>query len=139
MEFWKEHRVDLNTTVAISSFDQFFSGRWVLYARETDMRFSVCDFGNNHAAHVKKWMQTHRNTGIADPLDSVFSQSCARIYQSVVAASEPRTDETDVVAHWTGYGRRRGRFRRLMLPFRSGGRNLVLSGIDMDTNIDLLE
>ena len=106
MEFWKERRGDLDTTVAISSFDRFFSGRWVLYA---------------------------------DPLDSVFSQSCARIYQSMVEASEPRSDETDVVAHWTGYGRRRGRFRRLMLPFRSGGRKMVLSGIDMDTNIDLLE
>ena len=84
-------------------------------------------------------MHTHRKTVIADPLDSVFAQSCARIYQSVVEASEPRTDETDVVAHWTGYGRRRGRFRRLMLPFRSAGQNLVLSGIDMNKSIELLE
>jgi hypothetical protein len=88
---------------------------------------------------MKKWLRTHRNTSIADPLDSVFSQSCSRIYQCVVEGSEPRTDETEVVSHWTGYGRRRAGFRRLMLPFRSAGRNLVLSGINMDTSISLLE
>jgi hypothetical protein len=139
MEFWKDHRVDLDPAMAVSAFDQFFSGQWILYARGSHGSFSVCDFGNNHAEHVKKWLRTHRNTKIADPTDSVFTQSCERMYQCVVEASEPRTDETDIVAHWTGYGRRRGRYRRLMLPFRSVGRNLVLSGIDMDESIELLE
>ena len=39
VEFWKEHRVDLDTTTAITAFDQFFSGQWVLYAREIDGSF----------------------------------------------------------------------------------------------------
>ena len=55
--------MDLDTTMAITAFDQFFSGQWVLYAREVDRSFSICDFGDNHAAHVKKWMRTHRKTG----------------------------------------------------------------------------
>jgi hypothetical protein len=138
-EFWKEHRVDLDPPAAVRAFNEFFSGRWILYACEPDSSFSVFDFGNNHAAYMKKWLRTRRNAPIADPLDSVFSQSCSRIYQSVVEGSEPRTDETDVISHWTGYGRRRAGFRRLMLPFRSAGHNLVLSGIQMDTSIDLLE
>ena len=71
--------------------------------------------------------------------DSVFSQSGARVYQSVTVAFEPRADETDVITHWTRYGRRRSGFRRLVLPFRSRDQSWVLSGIEMDPTIELLE
>jgi len=138
MEFWRELRQDLDPSMAARAFDAFFS-RWILYARELDQRFSVCDFGGNHSPHVMKWLRANRGVGIADPPDSLFSQGCARVYETAAGTFAPRADETDVICHWTGYGQRRSRFRRLVLPFRLGTRTWVLSGIDMDARIELLE
>ena len=139
IDFWRELRENIDPVTATENFDRFFAGRWILYACEPHHGFSVDAFGANHAEHVSRWLRAHRGVCIAEPSDSVFSQSGTRVYQSVTAAFEPRADETDVITHWTGYGRRRSGFRRLVLPFRSRDQSWVLSGIEMDPTIELLE
>jgi hypothetical protein len=100
----------------------------------------VSAFGTHHAEHVSKWLNSHRGVVIAEPANRIFEQSsAARVYQSAVAAFEPRADETDVITHWTGFGRRRSGFRRLVLPLKSEGQIWLLSGIEMDPTIELLE
>jgi hypothetical protein len=139
IEFWRGLRDELNPAMAAEAFDRFFAGQWILYARAPHHGFSVSDFGANHSEYVRKWLRLCHGGAIPEPSDSVFSQSSARVYQSVTGAFEPRVDETDAIAHWIGYGRRRSRFRRLVLPFRSQGQTWVLSGIDADPTIELLE
>jgi hypothetical protein len=139
VDFWREFRENIDPVTVDDNFDWFFAGRWILYACEPNYGFSVGAFGANHADHVSKWLRAHRGVRITEPSDSVFSQSAARVYQSATVAFEPRTDEVDVITHWTGYGRRRSGFRRLVLPFRSGNQSWVLSGIEMDPTIEILE
>jgi hypothetical protein len=81
---------------------------------------------------------THREGSIAEPSDRVFSQSCALAYQTAATTCEPRADEIDVIADWTGYGRLRSQYRRLVLPFGSQGQSWLVSGIQLDPAIDLL-
>ena len=140
IDFWQELQGEIDLGTAVSAFDQFFAARWIVYAQEPNQGFSVSAFGTNHAEHVSKWLNSHRGVVIAEPANRIFEQSsAARVYQSAVAAFEPRADETDVITHWTGYGRRRSGFRRLVLPLKSEGRSCVLSGIEMDPTIELLE
>ena len=139
VDFWREVGGKINPLAAAPILDRFFAGRWIVYAQEPHHGFSVRDFGINHAEYVTRWLNSHRGIGIVEPADRVFSQSCSRIYQSVSAAFEPRADETDVITHWVGWGRRRSGFRRLMLPFKSEGQTWLLSGIEMDPTIELLE
>src|SRR5262249_20977927 len=126
IEFWRDSRENLDPSTVAKAFDEFFCGRWILYGK-LNHGFSVCDFGDNHAEHVKKWLRAHCGTEIPERSDNVFSQSCARVYRSATETFEPRADETDVIAHWIGYGQRRGQFRRLVLPFKFLDRACVLS------------
>ena len=71
--------------------------------------------------------------------DRIFSQSCAPLYQRAAASLQPRCDEVDAVTDWTGHGRLRTQFRRLVLPFRWEDQTLLLSGMEMDRGIDLLD
>jgi hypothetical protein len=120
------------------SFDQFFGGRWILYACYSDQGFGVNSFGDTQSDYVRKWLITFAKSDAQRP-DRIFSQSCAPLYRRVAAILEPRCDELDVVTDWTGHGRVRTQFRRLVLPFKSGGQTLLLSGFEMDPGIDLLE
>lgn len=137
VDLWRQfHACDPNLISHL--FDGLFAGRWILYARGSDNTFAIDDFGPNQSAHVMRWLTARRDISVADAPDSPFSRSCDWAYQSAASTCEPRSDETDLIAHWTGYGRRRSQFRRLVLPFRSEGRTWLLSAIQMDPAIDLL-
>jgi hypothetical protein len=98
----------------------------------------VHSFGHTQSDHVRRWLTTHTKAD-AERADRIFSQSCAPLYRRVAATLEPRCDELDVVTDWTGHGRLRSQYRRLVLPFNSRGQTLLLSGIHMDPAIDLLD
>ena len=89
IDFWRELRGNIDPVTAADNLDRFFAGRWIVYACEPHNGFSVGAFGANHAEHVSKWLKAHRGVRIAEPSDSVFSQSGARVYQSVTVASSP--------------------------------------------------
>ena len=119
-------------------FDQFFGGRWILYGCCSEQAFGVNSFGDTQSDYVRKWLAAYTKADAQRP-DRIFSQSCAPLYQRVAATLEPRCDQLDVVTDWTGHGRLRTQFRRLVLPFRLGDQTLLLSGMEMDRSIDLLE
>lgn len=137
IELWRECR-ESDPTAKGRLFDQLFVGRWILYEYQAGNSISVCDFGTNQSAHVRKWLETYREKCIADAPDQIFAQTSQWAYHSAAMNGEPRSDETDVIAHWTGHGRHRSQFRRLMLPFKSKDRTWLLSGIQIDAAIDLL-
>jgi len=139
IDFWSELREQVDPATAGEKFDEFFGGRWILYGLQGDQFFSVCAFGTNHSNPVRKWLKANHGRRVSEPLNGLFGQSCAGVYQSAMRAFEPRADETDAITHWTGYGRRRSCFRRLALPFRFRGQTWVLSGIELDPTIELLD
>ena len=139
VDFWREFREQDDPGTHTHALDGFFAGQWILYAIGPDRNFSVSAFGANHSDHVRKWLNAHRGVDIVGSSDHLFAQNCARVFHSVAATFEPRADETDVITHWNGYGRRRSGFRRLALPFRSRGKTWVFSGIEMDPAIELLD
>jgi hypothetical protein len=136
IDLWRESR-ETNLESVGRLFDQFFGGRWILYTCYSEQAFEVHSFGRTQSDHVRKWLTTHTKADAERP-DRIFSQSCAPLYQRVAASLEPRCDELDVMTDWTGHGRLRSQYRRLVLPFRSAGQTLLLSGIEMDSGIDLL-
>jgi len=139
IDFWRELREDIDPIGVSHHFDQFFAGRWILFAREPRDGFSVSAFGPNQPEYLNKWLKGHRGIRISEPSDRIFSQMCASVYQSVAAAFEPHADEIDAITHWTGHGRRRAGFRRLALPFRLQNQTWVLAGIEKDPTLELFE
>jgi len=139
IDFWRELRENIDPTTVGHQLDQFFAGRWILYAHERVDGFSVSAFGPNQPDYLAKWLKANRGLGISEPADRLFSQSCARVYQSAASAFEPRADEIEAIVHWTSHGRHRAGFRRLAQPFRLRDQTWVLSGIESDPTIELLE
>jgi hypothetical protein len=138
VEFWRRHR-ESDPRSAAPWFDAFFDGRWIMYTRGSDHALAVRAFGASHSAHVGRWLENRRGMRIAEPADRFFAQNCEPVYRSVAEGREPRSDESDVISHWAGSGRRRSQFRRLVLPFASAGQTWLLSGIQVDPTINLLE
>ena len=140
VEFWREHRDNFLGDETMSVLGPLLGERWVLYESLPSGRFAVRGFGPHHTPHVRKWLEAQQRAPLDTPYgDNFVSRACVRVYREVVNALEPAADELDAVSHWTGFGRMRSRYRRLMLPYRSAERCWILSGIALDRDIDLLD
>jgi hypothetical protein len=137
--FWRDHRDSFEPDLSMRVLGPLLDGKWLLYERLSNGGFAVAGFGPCHTDHVRKWLETHREPLHLQGGESFVSRACAQVYRDVANAFEPSADELDAVSHWTGFGRLRSSYRRVMLPFRSGERGWVVSGIRLDASIDLLE
>lgn len=140
LAYWREHRHQFQAAQALRVLGPLLRERWVLYASLPQGGFAVTEFGAYHTDHVRRYLTARKGTRLseADP-DSFLSRACAQVYRNVLGSFEPNAEELDAVAYWPGFGRVRSRYRRLMLPFKSPAGCCLLSGICLDSGIDLLE
>jgi hypothetical protein len=140
VNFWRDHCKDFRGAESMRALGPLLDDKWLLYKRLPSGGFAVDAFGAHHTDHVRRWLDTHRDEPLhAQGRDSFVSRGCGDVYGSIPDDRAPAAEEIDTVAHWTGFGRLRSRYRRLILPFRAGKRSWVVSGICLDPTIDLLD
>ncbi len=137
LAFWREHRDTFRGPEAMRVLGRLLNDRWILYRRFTPGGFAVEGFSEHHAGHVNRWLA--RDGRLESSGESFTARACTPVYRDVADQFSPGCDELDAVSCWAGYGRKRSRFRRLMLPFRSGPTIWVAAAIRLDPDIDLLD
>jgi hypothetical protein len=137
LAFWREHRDSFQGRESMRVLGPLLQDRWILYRALPGFGFAAECFGRHHAGHVTRWLAREGQLDRGD--DSFPAHACAVVYGDVVKRFAPGCDELDAISWWTGYGRRRSQYRRLMLPFRSGHCAWVVSGVRLDPAIDLLD
>lgn len=137
MDAWRELR-HASDADAIARTASALGNRWVLVAPRSDGDFAIEQAGHWPSPYVVRWLATNRGRSISSLPDQDFARNCVRGLRQVAASGEPLLEAVDCLAHWTGFGRVRSRFRRIVLPFDTPRGVALLSGSILDPSIDML-
>jgi hypothetical protein len=138
IQYWRDFRDDFDPDRTVPILRQVLSQRDTLFECQAPGTFIMRAVGNGRPERVQKWMNRAHGLCIRSTPDSFFGRMCAEAYQEADRAFEPLVDDVDALTTWSGRGRLRHRFHRLILPFRSTDRRWIVTGYVNDRSIRLL-
>jgi hypothetical protein len=101
-------------------------------------RFVVAHVGRGFEKRARYWMSRIVGHRLEDLPDPDYGTWAAETYTAIAERNEPAVDDVDAIVVWPGEGRKRYRYRRLLLPLRRGdGAIAVLSATISNRAIDL--
>lgn len=93
--------------------------------------------GHGFSAFDSAWTSKSQGLEIDEQPDVQYGEWLQTCYRDVVKGNEPTTDDVEAVIFSRRFGYRRYAYRRLMLPFRKRGKQLILSASVPDRSISL--
>jgi hypothetical protein len=113
--------------------------RYVLVEGEpTSQKLVFAEFGADIYVQQLPWNDRRLGQPIDQQPDRQYGRWIHQSYEDAIKTGRPRFEDVDAIVDWSNEGRKRLRYRRILVPFRtSAGRSRVLAGSIKDDRIDL--
>lgn len=98
----------------------------------------IREVGDGYTGDARYWLSRSKGLRVEDQPDHAYGQWVTTHYRQVVNARAPSLQDVDAVITWPQQPRIGYRYRRLVVPFTTGGDStLLLSATVIDPAIDL--
>jgi len=138
IRYWQLYRSQFDPVAGIPVLSSILSERCAYFEQNGAQSYVVRGCGNGLAEYARKWLQNANGQSMHYAPDASYGQSCLQAYRETQNAGEPRIDDVDALVKWTGSGRARNRYRRLMLPFRAREQRWMITASLPEPGIELL-
>lgn len=113
--------------------DRYLLADW----KSDQQRLVFSEFGSRIFLQQLPWKERTVGKPVEDQPDPTYGQFAMKSYEQALKDGKPRFESVDAIVNWAD-GRRRLRYRRLIIPFRrEAGGLAVLCGSLQDDRVDL--
>ncbi len=138
IQYWRDYRDRFDPDVAIPTLGSILSKRYTVFERTETGAYVLRGCGSMLARRARKWLENAVGTDIQKAPDGLYAESCVKAYVEADRAQEPCIDDVDGLIKWTGRGRKRDRYRRLILPFSGAEKQWLITASIIVPEICLL-
>jgi hypothetical protein len=111
-----------------------FGGRWTLSELDTDTgQVVIRSMGEGYPLYDCAWTCQPLGRSFAEFPDAAYGRFVTESHREAFERAKPIHDEIDALINWPRFGQLRTRYERIIAPFFSGARPLLLSASAVKT------
>ena len=115
-----------------------FGGRWTISELDTSNGQAIVrSMGDGYPLYDCAWTCQPLGRSFDEFPDPAYGRFVTDSHREAFESAKPIHDEVDALINWPRFGPLRTRYERIIAPYFSGSRSLLLSAAKVDASIDL--